>query len=367
MKRICILPVFDKDGIFDESVLFFIRSLSEVVDRLILVVIGEVTEESLAVLKTYTNEILIKENRGLDAGAVKYCFKNDLSLDKLHEYDELVIANDTNFGPFIPFAQIFATMQKKSCDYWGMNFIDTNLMPHIQSDFRVFRHSTFDFLYDYIMHSVDENEAEKSNVVMNYEFRMYKKLREAGFKSACWGKGNDVYFLPYNSLVAGHPLLKVRSFSFYNQNPEQYNEAVEFVGLKNRYNTEWIVSKIKRKYGITISAPVRRSLGNYSVSEKEFENFVLDSEGFYIYGAGSLAKQIFQYYRESMQELKGFVVSDKSNVKDKELFGFPILSVSELSNTEAKIVVAMSEQNSIDVAPLLKNFRNTLFLHEVKN
>ena len=60
MKRVCIFPIFDKDGIFDESVLFFIRSLKEVVERLIIVVIGFITNDSLLFLKKYTNEILIK-------------------------------------------------------------------------------------------------------------------------------------------------------------------------------------------------------------------------------------------------------------------------------------------------------------------
>ena len=59
MKRVCIFPIFDKDGIFDESVLFFIRSLKEVVERLIIVVIGFITNDSLLFLKKYTNEILI--------------------------------------------------------------------------------------------------------------------------------------------------------------------------------------------------------------------------------------------------------------------------------------------------------------------
>ena len=364
MKRVCIFPIFDKDGIFDESVLFFIRSLKEVVERLIIVVIGFITNDSLLFLKKYTNEILIKDNCWFYAEAVKYCFKNYLPIDELDQYDELIIANDTNFGPFIPFEKIFADMEQKDCDFWGMNFTGTRLLSHIQSDFRVFKKRTFSFLHGYIMQNNSMEDADKSNIVITYEFNLYKRLIDSGFKAAWYSSRNNNYNLPYNSLVNGHPFLKVRAFSFYDQNKDQCDKALEFVLLKYGYDIDLIVSKIKRKYGINLVRPLVPEFSDYSCCEKDLQNFIAAEDGFYIYGAGRLAKWFFSYYKDLMHGLKGFIVSDPPKVT--ELFGYAVVPVSELKDPNIRVIVAMSEQNSIDAAPLLKKFRNKLFLHEVE-
>ena len=362
MKRICIFPIFDADGIFDESLFFYLDSLSKVAQRVIVVVIGDITEESLKGLKKYTNEILVKDNRGFDAGAVKWCLKNHLSLEELNTYDELVLCNDTNFGPFVPFTEIFAQMERRDCDFWGINFIDTKLLRHIQSDFRVFKKRTFAFLYEYIMLNVNENENEKSNVVMGYEYCFYKKLVEAGFVASSWGRGSDVYLSPYKALVCGHPFLKVRGLSFYEKNKEQLDKAVEFTCLKYNYRAEWIASMGFRKYGVRISVPALAKNNDYAITEVAALDFFCANKKLYIYGTGWLARCIFCYYRENLQNLKGFVVT--GSPEKKEFFSYPVFSLPQITDYDAALFLALNKKNTMQVLPLLAEYQNVVNLWE---
>ena len=40
--------------------------------------------------------------------------------DRLSEFDEVVVANNTVFGPVFPFSQMFAGMANRDLDFWGL-------------------------------------------------------------------------------------------------------------------------------------------------------------------------------------------------------------------------------------------------------
>ena len=212
MKRICIFPIYCKDKIVDSALLFFLDSLNKVVDRMIIPIIGELGEGEINKILLYTKEILWKNNEGLDASAVKYVFKHYLSLSELNGYDELIIANDTNYGPFVSFLELFGSMDNVICDFWGMNLSGYNLLVHLQSDFRVFKKKCFNFLVKYILNNINEHEQDKQKIVLDYEVCLHKRFVDAGFTFASYIQKVDPLNSPYISLLKGHPFLKVRSF-----------------------------------------------------------------------------------------------------------------------------------------------------------
>ena len=71
--------------------------------------------------------------------------------DELKDYDELILFNDSFYGPFYPFQDIFDEMAKRSnADFWGLTihgkteattavFPDGYIREHIQSYFLVVR------------------------------------------------------------------------------------------------------------------------------------------------------------------------------------------------------------------------------------
>ena len=118
MKRAGIYVFFDKDGIVDRYVPYFITELHKVVDYIVVVANGRLTAEGRKTLAEAADDLFVRENRGFDAWAYKEAIEY-IDWDGLREFDELVIAN-TTYGPFYPFQQAFDKMDADPCDFWGM-------------------------------------------------------------------------------------------------------------------------------------------------------------------------------------------------------------------------------------------------------
>ena len=96
-KRLAIYCFYDKDGIVDDYVVFFLRALRKTVSRICCVVNGRLTENGRKALLSCTDELTERENTGFDAWA--YAFFANGRIDELREYDELVLCNNSFFGP----------------------------------------------------------------------------------------------------------------------------------------------------------------------------------------------------------------------------------------------------------------------------
>ena len=99
-KRLGVFVFFDRDSIIDDYVIYLLDSLNEAVDKILFVSNCNLSKEELKKLDKYNIDINIRENKGLDAGAFKYVY-DKYGKDYICEYDELILLNDTFFGPFI--------------------------------------------------------------------------------------------------------------------------------------------------------------------------------------------------------------------------------------------------------------------------
>ena len=89
-------------------------------DELIIVSNGFLNEESMSGLSNYSNhDIVIRDNIGFDAGAWRDVML-DVGFDKLCEFDEIILFNDSFFGPIYPFKEMFDKMDEEDVDYWGI-------------------------------------------------------------------------------------------------------------------------------------------------------------------------------------------------------------------------------------------------------
>lgn len=119
MKRLGICVFFDKEGIVDNYICYFLEQLMPFINELLIVVNGEITENSKLKLNKYTYNILIRENTGLDAYAYKYGLES-IGWNKIKEFDEVLLFNTTFFGPIYPINEMFEKIEKKECDFWGL-------------------------------------------------------------------------------------------------------------------------------------------------------------------------------------------------------------------------------------------------------
>ena len=162
--------------------------------------------------------------------------------------NELIFANDSCFGPLLPFEKIWNTMQKKDCDFWGITKNDIDVEYHIQSFFLVFKENVFKTkLFDNFINSITKQE-NKNEIIKKYEIGLSKLLLENGFKSASYCNypiaRNITQDLFYNDLT---PLIK--KWEILNLHPTLAKFLLEKIckRLNSSYKTDFIINYIKQK------------------------------------------------------------------------------------------------------------------------
>lgn len=117
-KRLGIYFFYDRRGIVDRYVPYFLDDLKKNVSEIFIVCNGKLNEEGKKILQQY-GEVLIRENKGFDVWAYKTALET-YGWDKLTTYDEVIMLNNTIMGPVYPFEETFAKMDQKDVDFWGL-------------------------------------------------------------------------------------------------------------------------------------------------------------------------------------------------------------------------------------------------------
>jgi len=218
-NRLAVYCFYDKDGIVDDYVIFFLRNLRQSVAKICCVVNGELTESGREALSTCTDELLERANTGFDAGA--YAFFVNSRIDEIRQYDELVFCNNSFFGPLYPLENVFGEMDSRAekSDFWGMTIhpridfvIDKSqklkyVNEHVQSYFVVF---TKKVICSRVFASFFKNLPEIKTfhqAVCLYELELTRVLSEAGFTYSAFA---DSKGLPETDCTVLYPDLLVR-------------------------------------------------------------------------------------------------------------------------------------------------------------
>ena len=120
-RRLGIFLFHDPDGIVDDYVVHLLRDLRRNLADLIVVANGRLSDAGRRKLEEFTREIHVRPNEGFDVGAWREALLERCGFDRLRTYDELVLCNDSFFGPFYPFAEVFREMERRGDDFWGLS------------------------------------------------------------------------------------------------------------------------------------------------------------------------------------------------------------------------------------------------------
>lgn len=121
LSRIGIFLFRDEQGIVDDYVCYLLNDMCKNLDMLYIVVNGVLTEDGRVLLKRYTDEIIIRPDKGFDVGGWQDVILNHCGFEKILKYDELILFNDSFFGPLYPFREVFEKMDKEDVDFWGLS------------------------------------------------------------------------------------------------------------------------------------------------------------------------------------------------------------------------------------------------------
>ena len=145
-QRLGIYCFYDKYGHAASFIKTFLDDLMDNLDDLIVVVNGQLSDQARQLFSEYTKTIIVRENKGLDVAAYKQAILT-LGWEKLESYDEVVCLNDTVMGPVYPFREMFACMDRKDVDFWGITAyvgetVDKEQIPtHLQAYWHAYRRS----------------------------------------------------------------------------------------------------------------------------------------------------------------------------------------------------------------------------------
>ena len=117
MKRVAIYFFYDGKGIVHDYVPYFLSDLTKNIDRLIIVVNGQMDDVNQAKLAQF-GEVYLRDNDELDVGAYKYGLAK--LGDDLSQFDEVILLNNTIMGPLYPFKETFDKMATQEVDFWGL-------------------------------------------------------------------------------------------------------------------------------------------------------------------------------------------------------------------------------------------------------
>lgn len=276
IKRLCLYLVADKQGIVDEYIFDFLRKIKYSITDCIVISNGKLDKCYHEKILKYVQDLYIRENEGFDAGGFKDAIVNYISFDKLMKYDELILANDSFFGPINSFSHVFKAMdEREDIDLWSMtsNMGNKDTQPSMQTYFVVFKKEC--------LHSSAFREywtslprfSKFSEVVEQYEKNLATFFADKGYR---WGAyiddskydcvtPRDYFFSSYHSMQyelmkeQKYPVIKRKIFAFNSmetdfgierQGRESIIQTLDYIERGNDYNVELIWKQILRSYDL---------------------------------------------------------------------------------------------------------------------
>lgn len=210
MKRICLFAGYNKHNIIEDYVLYYIKELAKISDVYYLADNSVIETEKLI---PYTKAVYGYYHGKYDFGSWQELI-HKIGYDKLSEYDELILTNDSVFGPLCDLKDYIENLEKDKWDMCGINTAYEAHAWHLSSYFLILKKNVF--LSDIFKQHIDSIKQEDSvgKIIEKYEIGLSKKVIDAGFivKNSVEFEKN-IYFFWRQFLLAGSPLIKRKIFN----------------------------------------------------------------------------------------------------------------------------------------------------------
>lgn len=162
VDRLAIYFFYDKDGIVDDYVVYFLNDLIKNISKLLIVCNGKLTPEGRERLEALTPNVLVRENTGFDIWAYKEAMEF-YGWENLKALDELILLNSTIMGPIYPLCDMFEEMESRDVDFWGIT-------AHSKIDFDPFGISKYGYIP---LHLQSHFLAIRKHMLQSLEFKKY--------------------------------------------------------------------------------------------------------------------------------------------------------------------------------------------------
>lgn len=248
MKTVCLFAGYDKNGIIDDYVIYYIKKLSEFAD---VYYYGDFDAKvgELKKIEKYVKESYAKRHGKYDYGSWGELIKK-IGWKNIQNYDQLILANDSCYGPLYPFEEVFSYMNKKKCDFWGLS-CGKGYHIHLQSYFLVFRKPVLqtDYIKDFL--SKVKKQPSLKEVCELYEDQFTFYLKKNGFSYDSYIPYGEFKLHPYYETwncirEKRFPLLKVKVFDGV-VGYDSVKSWKKFINQSTDYNANMILDNLHNR------------------------------------------------------------------------------------------------------------------------
>lgn len=261
-SRIAIFASFSQDGMIHDYVIYYLKELKKVCDVIIFVADNPIIPSEIEKIKDIVYLAQFERHEEYDFGSYKRGYLYAQRKGLLKDCEELIVCNDSCYGPVYPFKNIFDKMDKKKCDFWGL-ISNTDVKFHLQSFFYVFKKAVIQSgkvgsFFERVKH-----ENSFWNIVFKYEFEFTDYLIQNGFKCGVYlpleipevemnvkaGNKNKTVFPLTLIKKYRFPLIKVKCFTngFTFALEESPESVLDFLKKQNNHLRQLIIKDVKQK------------------------------------------------------------------------------------------------------------------------
>ena len=241
-KRIAVFASYSKDGYLPPQVLPYLKGLQPLTDAIVFVCDNDLAPGEREKLRPHVAHIIAGRHGEYDFGSYKRgtLWARDNGL--LEGADDLILCNDSCFGPVGSFQPMFSRMEARGLDFWGAT--DSHQFGyHLQSYWVVLTRKVFTSdAFTGFIEGVTKQEDVKA-VILKYELGLSKTLLDAGFKCGAMVENDlkgvhpddrtyaNAIIFPLYTFQKGLPFVKVKALHRAECNLDGTNRTLAW--LKN--------------------------------------------------------------------------------------------------------------------------------------
>lgn len=341
---------YDLEGIVDSYIDSLLKGIRPYADQLLVVSNVDINCGN-RYIENYADRVIVRSNKGYDAGAYKDVILKYIRDGSIMEYDQLVLFNDTVYGFFYPLSELFQRIDAdKEVDMWGMTEHSGKgecggipLLWHLQGYFLVIQkrllHSReFQAFWENIEYPEEYTEAIFSFEVGISQFFLKKGyVLKSIYDTEKLGISKDnefgnLYFSHIFDLVTKlrYPVLKVKSIENMSG-----LETLRYIERNNLFDTNRIWEHYKRRIS-------NKTVGNDTYDLYALGRFCKRYSYLYIYGNGDIGRRVYKHIAAEGYQIAGFLVSRKGRMDSSRQNVFEFSKTD--FNEECGIIVGMKRE-----------------------
>ena len=240
---------------------YLLTCLSHHIERLVVVTGDYLKSQERHKLKRFSSDILLRKEVSTLAADIRTVLLNQDCPINMNDYDELLIFDDSFFGPFFDIAPVFDWSEKQDVDFWGITWQPSYITheevfvpAQMQSYFfavgaPLFQNSAFfDFLETHHAPDYVSDEGFLTDLIeeKGYTWDVYIHTPEYVSSDPVDNYDSSIY-LPY-FLIKKHkcPILLKQAFyasklnALHYTTGDQLQKAFEYIGKHTSYNADLI-------------------------------------------------------------------------------------------------------------------------------